>query len=187
MIRRLPVVSLVLAFSLSCWAQEPSVQVRPPDLHGSRQLDPNGVTEKAVVRDYLESWQSMRKALDTNQASLLSPDFVGTAHDKLADVVAQQAKIGIHTHYVDRSHDLQIIFYSPEGLSIELVDNVTYDEQVMQGGTVLATQPIHARYLAVLTPTDVRWTLRIFQPDEEVANAKDESGIKRLEGRRAAR
>lgn len=187
MIRRLPTLSFALALSLAAWAQEPSVQVRPPDLHGSRQLDPNGVTEKAVVRDYLESWQSMRKALDSNQASLLSPDFVGTAHDKLADVVAQQAKMGIHANYIDRSHDLQIVFYSPEGLSIELIDNVTYDEQVMQGGTVLATQPIRARYLAVLTPTDVRWTVRIFQPDAENTNANDESGIKRLGSRRAAR
>lgn len=187
MSRRWTTLSFTLALSLTCWAQEPSVQVRPPDLHGSRQLDPNGVTEKAVVRDYLESWQSLRKALDSNQASLLSPDFVGTAHDKLAEVVAQQAKIGIHTHYIDRAHDLQIVFYSPEGLSIELIDNVTYDEQVMQGGTVLATQPIHTRYLAVLTPTDVRWTVRILQPDAQIANANDESGIKRLGSRRAAR
>ena len=185
--RRWPILAFALAMSVACWAQEPSVQVRPPDLHGSRELDPSGVTEKAVVRDYLESWQSMRKALDTNQASLLSPEFVGTAHDKLADVVAQQTKIGIHTRYIDRSHDLQIVFYSPEGLSIELIDNVTYDEQVMQGGTVLASQPIHARYLAVLTPTDVRWTVRIFQPDMHAANANDESSIKRHEARRTAR
>lgn len=187
MSRRWPVLGLALAMAIACWAQEPSVQVRPPDLHGSRELDPSGVTEKAVVRDYLESWQSMRKALDTNQASLLSPEFVGTAHDKLADVIAQQTKIGIHTRYLDRSHDLQIVFYSPEGLSIQLIDNVTYDEQVMQGGTVLASQPIHARYLAVLTPTDVRWTVRIFQPDLQAANANDESSIKRHEARRTAR
>jgi len=185
--RRWAAVSFVLAFSLTCWAQEPTVQVRPPDLHGSRQLDPSGVTEKAVIRDYLESWQSMRKALDANQTSLLSPEFVGTAYDKLAEVIAQQTKIGIHTHYVDRSHDLQIVFYSPEGLSIQLIDNVTYDEQVIQGGTVLASQPIHARYLAVLTPTDVRWTVRILQPDLQAANANDESSIKRHEARRTAR
>jgi hypothetical protein len=187
MTRRWPVLGLALAMSIACWAQEPSVQVRPPDLHGSRELDPSGVTEKAVIRDYLESWQSMRKALDTNQPSLLSPEFVGTAHDKLADVIAQQTRIGIHTRYVDRSHDLQIVFYSPEGLSIQLIDNVTYDEQVMQGGTVLASQPIRARYLAVLTPTDVRWTVRIFQPDLQATNANDESSIKRHEARRTAR
>jgi hypothetical protein len=52
---------------------------------------------------------------------------------------------------------------------------------------VLASQPIHTRYLAVLTPTDVRWTVRIFQPDLQAANANDESSIKRHEGRRTAR
>ena len=168
----------VMAMCLACHAQEPAVREEPPNLHGSHELDPEGVTEKSVIRDYLESWKSLRNALDSNQASLLSPDFAGTAQNKLADVIAQQAKIGIHTRYVDRSHDLQIIFYSPEGLSIELTDNVVYDEQVMQGGNILGTQTIRARYLAVLTPSDVRWTVRILQPEPESANAGEETGIK---------
>lgn len=167
-----------LAISLACHAQEPSVHEAPPNLHGSHPLDPEGVTEKAVIRDYLESWKYMRNALDSNQASLLGPYFVGTAHDKLAEAIAQQAKAGIHTEYLDRSHDLQIIFYSPEGLSIELRDDVVYDEQVMQGGNILGRQTIHARYLAVLTPSDIRWVVRIFQPEADTANAGGETGIK---------
>lgn len=164
MMRRLLAMGFALAISVVCHGQEPSVRVEPPDLHGSRQLDAAGVTEKSVIHNYLESWQSLRNALDSNQASLLSPHFVGTAHDKLAGVVAEQSKIGIHTRYLDRSHDLQIVFYSPEGLSIELTDDVVYDEQVMEGANVLSSQTIRARYLAVLTPTDVRWTVRILQP-----------------------
>lgn len=167
-----------LAICLACHAQEPSVHEERPNLHGSHPLDPEGVTEKAVIRDYLESWTSLRNALDSNQVSLLSPEFVGTAHDKVAEAIAQQAKTGIHTRYVDRSHDLQIIFYSPEGLSIELSDNVVYDEQVLQGGAVLGTQTIHARYLAVLTPSDVRWTVRILQPEPQNTNAGEQTGIK---------
>jgi hypothetical protein len=154
------------------------VHEEPPNLHGSHALDPEGITEKAVIRDYLESWKSMRDALDSNEASLLSPWFVGTAHDKLAKAIEQQAKIGIHTRYIDRSHNLQIIFYSPEGLSIELTDDVVYDEQVMQGGNILGTQTMRARYLAVLTPSDVRWTVRIFQPEPESTNAGPATGIK---------
>lgn len=176
--RRFAVVIGAVAACLACHAQEPSVHEEPPNLHGSHPLDPEGVTEKAVIRDYLESWKGMRDALDSNQASVLVPYFVGTAHDKLEQAITEQAKIGIHTQYVDRSHDLQIIFYSPEGMSIELADNVVYDEQIMQGANVLGTQTIHARYLAVLTPGDVRWLIRIFQPEAESTNSGRESGIK---------
>ena len=175
---RLAVAIGALAICLACHAQEPSVHEEPPNLHGSHRLDPEGVTEKAVIRDYIESWKGMRDALDSNQTSVLAPFFVGTAHDKLAEAIAAQTKIGIHTQYIDRSHDLQIIFYSPEGMSLEVADNVVYDEQVMQGANVLGTQTIHARYLAVLTPGDVRWLVRIFQPEAESTNAGKENGIK---------
>ena len=61
---------------------------------------------------------------------LLDADFVGAAKDKLAETIQQQAALGIRTRYQDRAHDIQIIFYSPDGLSIELKDKVDYDVQV---------------------------------------------------------
>lgn len=109
----------------------------------------------------------MKAALAQNRADLLSPDFVGGALDKLTSTVHSQIKAGIHTRYVDRSHDLQIVFYSPEGLSIQLVDNVEYDEQVYNGDTLLASQPVSARYIAVLTPSEVRWRVRVLQASHE--------------------
>src|ERR1700733_10735539 len=66
--------------AIPAFAADPSVQVLPPDLHGSRALEPQTAT--AVVRDYLESWQKMSAALDQNQASLLDPYFVGTSRDR---------------------------------------------------------------------------------------------------------
>ena len=119
------------------WADQPSVQVEPPQLQGSRPLEKQ--TESAVIRDYLRSWQSFRGALDQNQADLLDADFVGTARDKLAETIEEQAKIGIHTRYQDRAHDLQIVFYSPEGLSVQMIDTVEYDEQVLDHDKVLTT------------------------------------------------
>ena len=53
-------------------------------------------------------------------ADILDEDFVGTAKDKLANAIDEQAKAGVHTRYRDRSHHIQFLFYSPEGLSIEL-------------------------------------------------------------------
>jgi hypothetical protein len=165
MIRRLLLLAGALAWPLTVTAQQASVQVQPPDVHGSRQLE--DLTATTVVRDYLQSWKAFRTALDQNQPGLLQQDFIGTALTKLDTTVAEQTKLGIHTHYVDRSHRLQIVFYSPDGLSIQLVDRVEYDEQVMQGSTVIGTQSVHARYLVVLTPSQTRWQVRIFQAAAE--------------------
>lgn len=143
--------------------QEPSVRVEPPQLAGSRPVEKQ--TETSVVRDYLESWKSLDTALDQNQPALLDAYFVGTARDKLANTIEEQTKLGIHTRYQERAHDLQIVFYSPEGLSIQLIDTVEYEEQVLDKDKVLATKPVRLRYLVVLTPSEVRWRVRIFQAE----------------------
>lgn len=144
-------------------AQNPTVHIEPPNLQGSRPVEKQ--TEASVIRDYIESWNTLQSALDRNQSSLLDASFVGTARDKLANTIAEQTKMGIHANYSPHSHDLQIIFYSPEGSSIELVDTVEYDEQVSDRSKVLTTTPVHQRYLVVLTPSEVRWRVRILQAD----------------------
>ena len=165
MIRHVLALSCALAMPAALCAQQPSVKVEPPHVQGSRPVEQ--LTEAAVVRDYLEGWQSFRAAMEQNRPALLSPAFVGTAQDKLTSTIQQQAALGIHTRYIDRSHDLQIVFYSPEGLSIQLIDNVAYDEQVFDQNNVLTTQHLRARYIAVLTPAATRWTVRIFQAAPE--------------------
>jgi len=142
-------------------AAQASVKVEPLNLQGPRHLGDQ--SQAAVVRDYLHAWQSFRAALEQNQPELLEADFVGTARDKLASTVKQQGEQGIRTQYQDRSHDLQILFYSPDGLSIELADKVEYDVQVIDHDKVVTTQRESARYLVVLTPAEVRWKVRVFQ------------------------
>lgn len=142
-------------------AAQPVVYVEPPNLHGPRQLQDQTAT--AVVRDYLESWESLASALLQNRPDLLDQDFVGTAKDKLTDTIHQQAALGIQTRYQDRAHHIQIVFYSPDGLSVQLVDNVEYDERVVDHQKVLATQHTHTRYTVVMTPAETRWRVRIFQ------------------------
>lgn len=164
-LKSLIVLLSVAAMPLALWAGEASVQVEPPDVHGPRPLAERTAT--SAVRDYIQSWQAMKSALEQNRESLLDPDFVGNARDKLAATVREQQKAGIQTRYRDRSHKVQIVFYSPEGLSIQLVDNVEYDQQVIQNGKVLTTQPMRARYVVVLTPAEVRWRVRIFQATPE--------------------
>jgi hypothetical protein len=159
------VMCSMLAITFSLRADQPSVRVVPPNLQGPRQL--NEETQAAVVRDYLEAWQSVGAALQQNRADLLSRDFIGTAKDRLSDTIHDQVTMGISTRYLDLSHDLQIVFYSPEGLSVQLVDNVEYEVQVVDHGKTLATQKMHSRYVVVMTPAEVRWRIRIFQGEPE--------------------
>lgn len=147
-----------------CPAQA-DVRVEPVHLQGPRALEQQ--TQSAVVRDYMQAWETLRAAMERNDAGLLDKDFAGTARDKLADTVKQQAALGIHTRYQDKSHDLKIVFYSPEGLSVELTDDVQYDVQLLDHDKVQTTQQVSARYIVVLTPAEVRWRVRVFQAQLE--------------------
>ena len=153
------------ALTSSMRADQPTVRLEPTNLPGPRVL--NEQTKAAVIRDYLLAWQSARAALQQNRVDLLNRDFVGTAKDKLADTIHDQVTMGISTRYLDQSHDLQIIFYSPEGLSIQLVDNVEYEVQVADHEKTQATQKMQARYVVVMTPAEVRWRVRVFQGGPE--------------------
>jgi hypothetical protein len=159
------VIGTVFALTFSLRADQPTVRLEPTNLQGPRVL--NDQTKAAVVRDYLQAWQSARAALEQNRADLLNRDFVGTAKDKLTDTIHDQVTMGISTRYLDQSHDLQIVFYSPEGLSVQLVDNVEYEIQVADHGKNQATQKMRARYVVVMTPAEVRWRVRIFQGGPE--------------------
>ena len=159
------VMCSVFALTFSLRADQPTVRVETANLQGPRVL--NEQTRTAIIRDYLQAWQSVRAAFQQNRADLLNRDFVGTAKDKLADTISDQVTMGITTRYLDQSHDLQIIFYSPEGLSVQLVDNVEYEMQVADHGKTEATQKMHARYVVVMTPAEVRWRVRVFQGGAE--------------------
>ena len=148
-----------VAFGLA--PDEAQVHVQAPHLDTPRPL--NDTTRQAAIRDYLESWTAMTDALAQNRPSLLDADFAGTAKDQLTATIHQQAALGIRTRYQPISHNIKIIFYSPEGLSIQLVDNIEYGVQLLNTNKVLTARQVHARYIAVLTPSEVRWRVRLFQ------------------------
>jgi hypothetical protein len=156
--------SIILAMLVFA-TDEPAVRVEPTGSVGPRTLEKQ--TETAVVRDYLAAWRSMSMALEQNRTDLLDGDFVGTAKEKLTDTIREQARLGMQTRYRDTAHDLRLVFYSPEGMSIQLLDTVEYEMQVVDHGKVQTTQHVRARYVAVLTPTEVRWKVRVFQAEPE--------------------
>ena len=142
-----------------------AVRVEKADLKGSRPLEEQ--TASAVIHNYLQSWQTLQSALDQNRADLLDSDFVGDARDKLASTIQQQAALEIRTRYRDQAHDLQIVFYSPEGLSVELIDKAEYDVEVIDHGKSVGTHHMQVRYVAVLTPSESRWRVRVFQAEPQ--------------------
>jgi len=161
MLRLFLIICTVLtATSASLFAQA-TVRIEAANLQGSRPLQEQ--TGRAAIRDYLQSWQALTAALEQNRADLLDPDFVGSAKDTISATIQQQAALGISTRYQDRAHDVQLVFYSPEGLSIEMTDNVEYDLQLLDHGRVKTVQHVSARYVIVVTPAEVRWRVRVFQ------------------------
>ena len=158
---RVLVTSALIAAGSVFGAAQSSVRVSQGNYQGPRTIEDQ--TRNAAIRDYLRSWQGMRDAFEQNRADLLDRDFVGLAKDELASTIQQQTQLGIHTRYQDRSHDVQFLFYSPEGLSIELADNVEYDVEVFDRKHSQAVERVHARYLVVLTPSESRWLVRVIQ------------------------
>lgn len=161
MLKGFVIVCASLVAAAGSGGAQPDVRVSTASLNAPRPL--NDETRNAAIRDYLQSWQSLSQALGQNRADLLDADFVGTARDRLATTIQQQAALGLSTRYQDRSHNIQVLFYSPEGLSIELADTAAYDVQVTEHGKQLTSEPESARYIVVLTPSEVRWRVRVFQ------------------------
>ena len=156
----LTAVVMLAVFAASAF-DKPAVHLQSTQNVGPRDVEPQ--TETGVVRDYIEAWRTMDRAFSENNTRLLDADFIGLAKEKLAGTIKDQAKLGLRTSYQDRKHDISFLFYSPEGMSLQLVDNVEYDVQIIDHDKVQATQHVATRYIAVLTPTEVRWKVRIFQ------------------------
>lgn len=144
---------------------QPEVRIEPADLAGTRNLEQQ--TASAAIRDYLESWHALAAAFAQNRAALLDQDFVGVARQRLGDTLQQQGALGLHTQYRDQAHDIRVVFYSPEGLSLELEDHVEYEVQLFDGSNSKAIQHMKAKYLVVMTPAETRWRIRVFQAEAE--------------------
>jgi hypothetical protein len=165
MLKSLLILFVAVASTPVFGADLATVRVETTNLQGPRVLEEQ--TSKAVIRDYLQAWQTLGTALQQNRTDLLGSSFVGNAKDKLTETIQQQVSLGLSTRYQDRSHDLKIVFYSPEGLSIELQDTVEYDVQVLDHDKVQATKRVSAHYIVVMTPAEVRWRVRVFQTELE--------------------
>ncbi len=131
------------------------------DRTGPREVEEQ--TQRAIVRDYGAAWNSMARALDSNDPGALGELWVGFARQKLLDAIAQQKAAGLRVRYIHRGHKLEGAFYSPEGSALELHDTAQLEMQTLDDGTVIDSQQVTAHYLVVMTPTADHWQVRILQ------------------------
>jgi hypothetical protein len=160
-----PILFVLAAGGLRYAGAQAAVRVEPADT--TNTVNMRDQTATAAIQNYLDAWRSVKTAFEQNRAGLLDQDFIGTAKDKLSETIRQQSALGIRTSYQDRAHDIQIVFYSPEGLSLELKDSVDYDVQVLDHDQAATTQHLKATYIVVMTPTETRWRVRVFQAEHD--------------------
>jgi len=156
---------MLLLFAVVCVAQDgPNVQLNADNVTGKQLED---LTKKAVARDYAKAWGTLAKAMDNNNTGLIDNDFVGVAEEKLVSAIEQQAKAGLHRRYVDRGHKVDVLFYSPDGSSMQLRDTAQIDVQYLDGDKVLKSENVTKQYISLMTPTEVRWKVRVLQEVEK--------------------
>ncbi len=155
------VIALIFLTIPTFLFSQSSLRVEPVKLTGPRELQEQ--TKDGSDSGLSGSMEEFQCSPESKPDGSFGRGFCGIAKDKLKETIKQQSALGLHTHYQDVSHDLQIVFYSPEGLSIEMTDKVEYDMQVFDHDKNLATQHVSARYVVVLTPSEVKWRVRVFQ------------------------
>jgi hypothetical protein len=120
-------------------------------------------TEKAIVRDYSAAWAALGRALEQNRPDQLGDLWTGFARQNFITAIQQQKQSGLRIRYIDDTHNLNAVFYSPEGSALELRDTAQLRRQLLDGDTVVSSEDLTAHYLVVLTPTSDHWQVRILQ------------------------
>jgi hypothetical protein len=121
------------------------------------------LTQRSITRDYGQAWENLDRALNSNSAGLLSDYFVGPAKTGLASAITSQEKAGIRSHYLNQSHKLEAVFYSPEGDVMELHDTAQYNLQLVADGKTIQDERVVLRYVVLMTPAADRWVIRQMQ------------------------
>jgi len=151
---------VVLRLGASASVEVPHVEFSADNI-APREIE--DLTSQSVPRDYGFAWQTMEQALDENRSALLDGCFTGLARQDLRNRVNAQLKTGLRTHYEDRGHKLDAIFYAPAGDAMELRDHAQVDVQILDGNKVIYEEPVNVEYIVLMTPGADRWLVRQIQ------------------------
>jgi hypothetical protein len=146
-------------FSLVAPADAPDIAVQLDiSRAGPRKIEPQ--TEGRILADYRLSWANIAQGLSANDAGPFDAVFVGAAKKSLDTRVADQRRSGVTTRYSNQTHQLQAVFYAPEGDLVELHDTADLDIQVLAGGKVIHDDHGVHHYVVLMTPGADRWVVR---------------------------
>jgi hypothetical protein len=121
------------------------------------------LTERGVLRDYRLAWTSLTQALAFNTLEPFDGPFAGDAKRTLRQTVISQRQSGLTTRYVDQTHQVVAVLYSPEGDVMELHDTAQYQMQVSDGGKLIHDESITLHFVVLMTPGADRWVIRQLQ------------------------
>jgi hypothetical protein len=159
-------VALLLLFPARRAGAEPSANPLPQVQLDARNAGPRTLetlTQQNIGRQYANAWQNLAAAFEYNAPASLSDYFVGVAKEQLTQAVTDQQKAGLHSHYLDQRHRVDVVFYAPEGDVVELHDTVQCDFEVFDGEKLIHNEPAILRYVVLMTPSADRWVIRQFQ------------------------
>jgi hypothetical protein len=120
-------------------------------------------TAKAITRDYAAAWNALAAGLANNDVNALDAGLVGFARDQFAAAIADQKQSGLKVRYTDRGHQVEAIFYSPDGSAMQLRDTAKLTREILDGDKVLRRDELTAHYLAIMSVAEDRWKLRSLQ------------------------
>jgi hypothetical protein len=144
------------------YAADANVQVHlNTNKAGPRAVEP--LTERGILRDYRFAWASMAQALQFNTLDPLEGPFQGDAKQWLRQTIMSQRQSSLSRRYADQNHQLEAVFYAPEGDVIELHDTAQYQVQILDGGKIIQDQHVVMHYVVLMTPGADRWVVRQLQ------------------------
>ena len=121
------------------------------------------LTQNSILRDYKFAWVSLSHALESNSAVVLNGPFEGTASEWAHDQVESQRRNGISSRYLNQKHNLEAVFYAPEGDVMELHDTAEYDLEILDGDKTIHNEHAVVHYVVLMTPAADHWVVRQLQ------------------------
>jgi hypothetical protein len=133
------------------------------DISTAKPRAVEALTAQRIVRDYGQAWANLAEAFNGGNAESIGQNFTGVARDNLIAAINSQKQSGVHSRYLNQTHKLEAVFYSPEGDVMKLHDTATCDLQVLDGTNVIRGENVTLNYIVLMTPGADRWVVRQIQ------------------------
>ncbi|HKS76835.1 MAG TPA: hypothetical protein VJQ82_26710 [Terriglobales bacterium] len=154
---------LVLFLSAYAFAADSSSSNVKLDTTMAKPRAIEDLTRNALARDYGNAWLSLTDASESGSPKPLDAYFVGSARKDLGDAVESQRNHGLQSRFLSQEHNLQAVFYAPEGDVVELHDTAHCQVQILDGNKVLDDRGVVLHFVVLMTPGADRWVIRQLQ------------------------